>query len=362
MLRVSASTSVCIVVTACAACSRYLAPPRGFSGRDSAAPWRSHAASTLASFTIRRKSAQQYWSPACDAGRTSGGAPCSPSSSRAPGSSAMYFLRTSRLTFGSGSFVFSQSSMRPLLRSILAIQCTFCPVRITITSPFWRCRSPRDVRPSIWPRRKRKMSEPRPPSIGRQPPMTMSASSMKTTEGAAAWAAAKTLIMSECTIISPTRKNLPFRRCASQRPTVVLPVPGSPCTKTPRLGQIPNLAASSGRSSGKSTNFSSSSLMLPRPGNLSKSTFSTSSGLTADVLMMVSRTDARSAEVFGAQVASSGAAPAPPYPWAAAALTVARATAVNSSVGESCEWSAQSAPRSTLAATSAPKQLSNTLL
>mmetsp|Transcript_108844 Transcript_108844/g.318473 ORF Transcript_108844/g.318473 Transcript_108844/m.318473 type:complete len:213 (-) Transcript_108844:1095-1733(-) len=212
MLRVSASTSVCMVVTALAACSKYLAPSKGCSGRPGASLWRSQAARTLASLTMRRKSAQQYWSPACDAGRTSGAAPLSPSSSKAPGSSVMYFFRTSRLTFGSGSLVFSHSSMRPLLRSILAIQWTFWPVRITMTSPFWRCRSPRDVRPSIWPRRKRKMSEPRPPSMGRQPPMTMSASSMKTTEGAAAWAAAKTLMMSECTIISPTRKNLPFSR------------------------------------------------------------------------------------------------------------------------------------------------------
>mmetsp|Transcript_47675 Transcript_47675/g.89228 ORF Transcript_47675/g.89228 Transcript_47675/m.89228 type:complete len:238 (+) Transcript_47675:467-1180(+) len=200
----------------------------------------------------------------------------------APASSLMYLRRISLFWPGPGSLVLSQSSIRPLLSSMSAIQCTFWPVKTTTTSPVSRCRFPLDVKPSIRPRRKRKMSEPRCPSNGRQPPITMSASSMKTTDGAAACAAAKTLMMSAWSIISRTRKNLPLRRFASQRPTVVLPVPGCPCRRTPRFGVRPNCLARSGFSRGNRTLRSNSSLMPSRPGKSARSTGSTSSGATAD--------------------------------------------------------------------------------
>mmetsp|Transcript_5232 Transcript_5232/g.14179 ORF Transcript_5232/g.14179 Transcript_5232/m.14179 type:complete len:282 (-) Transcript_5232:659-1504(-) len=278
---------------------------------------------------MRRRSAQQKWSLIWAAVRTaaSGGAPFSPRSSMAPLSSVMYFLRISRFCLPSGSFVLSQSSMRPLRSSISAIQWTLCPVSMMMTSPFW-CRPLRDVRPSMLPRRKRKMSEPRPPSRGRQPPMTMSASSMKTIAGAAACAAAKTLMMSACSIISPTRKNLPFMRCASQRPTVVLPVPGCPWMSTPRFGARPRRAARSGFSSGKRTCFSSSSLMPSSPGNLARSTASTSSGATARVLTSSVRT---AVSILSVSI-SAGAAGAAAAIWAATLPMSA-----TSSAGVSCE-------------------------
>mmetsp|Transcript_18345 Transcript_18345/g.31071 ORF Transcript_18345/g.31071 Transcript_18345/m.31071 type:complete len:214 (+) Transcript_18345:288-929(+) len=210
--------------TPSAAFSRYAEPSNTFAFPVE----RSHAASILASLTTRRKSAQQKLSLVCAATFTSGTSPSFPKSSSAPGSSLMYFRRISRFCLGSGNLVFSHSSMRPLRSSMSAIQWTFCPVKITTTSPFSRCRFPREVKPSMRPNRKRKTSEPRCPSMGRQPPITMSASSMKTTAGAAACAAAKTLMMSACNIISRTRKNFPFRRFASHRPTVVFPVPGCP--------------------------------------------------------------------------------------------------------------------------------------
>mmetsp|Transcript_56297 Transcript_56297/g.144920 ORF Transcript_56297/g.144920 Transcript_56297/m.144920 type:complete len:258 (-) Transcript_56297:652-1425(-) len=246
----------------------------------------------------------------------------------------MYFLRISRFCLASGSLVLSQSSMRPLRRSISAIQCTLCPVSIMMTSPFW-CRPLREVMPSMLPRRKRKMSEPRPPSMGRQPPMTMSASSMKTTAGAAACAAAKTLMMSACSIISPTRKNFPFRRCASQRPTVVFPVPGLPWTRTPRLGERPSCAARSGCSSGKSTCFSSSSLMPSSPGNLARSTASTSSGATAALLTSSTRTADNMFSV------SSSMGPA------VASCAPTRPISATRFAGVSCECRANSAAAST---------------
>mmetsp|Transcript_70294 Transcript_70294/g.86258 ORF Transcript_70294/g.86258 Transcript_70294/m.86258 type:complete len:214 (-) Transcript_70294:929-1570(-) len=207
-----------------AAFSKYFAPSRTF-----ALPLlRSQAASILASLTTLRKSAQQKLSLVCAASLTSGSIPSLPKSSRAPASSLMYFCRIACFSLGVGNLVFSQSSMRPLRSNMSAIQWTFCPVKITTTSPFSRCRFPREVKPSIRPNRKRKTSEPRCPSSGRQPPITMSASSMNTTAGAAACAAAKTLMMSACSIISRTRKNFPLRRFASHRPTVVFPVPGCP--------------------------------------------------------------------------------------------------------------------------------------
>mmetsp|Transcript_57476 Transcript_57476/g.168789 ORF Transcript_57476/g.168789 Transcript_57476/m.168789 type:complete len:295 (+) Transcript_57476:149-1033(+) len=283
---------------------------------------------------MRRRSAQQKLSLIWAALRTaaSGGTPFSHRSSRAPLSSVMYFLRISRFCLWSGSFVLSQSSMRPLRSSISAIQWTLCAVIMMMTSPFW-CRPLRDVMPSMLPRRNRKMSEPRPPSIGRQPPMTMSASSMNTIAGAAACAAAKTLMMSACSIISPTRKNLPCMRWASQRPTVVLPVPGFPWMRTPRFGARPRLAARSGFSSGKRTCFSSSSFMPSSPGYLARSTASTSSGATAALLTSSVRMAVKTFSVS--------------TPPAEAAWAATRPISATSSAGESCECRLKRAASST---------------
>mmetsp|Transcript_72027 Transcript_72027/g.154177 ORF Transcript_72027/g.154177 Transcript_72027/m.154177 type:complete len:299 (+) Transcript_72027:243-1139(+) len=292
---------------------------------------------------MRRRSAQQKCSLAWAAAFTSGHWPLTPRSSRAPGSSVMYFFRISRFTLGSGNFVLSQSSMRPLRSSISAIQWTFCAVSMMTTSPFVRDFSPREVMPSMLPKRKRKMSEPRWPSSGRHPPMTMSASSMKITAGAAAFAAAKSLMISACRVISPTRKNFPFRRCASQRPTVVLPVPGLPWTSTPRLGVRPSSAAFSGFSMGKSTCFSNSSLMLPRPGYLLRSTASTSSGATAELLTRSDLTASMISLVLSAL---------PPL----ATAPAARACIAARSAGVSCECKENSADESTALAAASPRR------